>query len=255
VLALSELGCELVAFRLGFSWPFCQRPPTAQGPVVDRHLAEAGICALETSCFEQPSRKGSSGGQCVLQLLHGGARGARSLVDRAARLAGWPVVALSAEWVVPPAAGPIRNRKMLKRRWMAAAARGGNVSGCSVFRGPHPRLLRLCRVALRRSGKSGAGGGGFALSRPAQPAEKSRVFALRCQGVDPGKGKERASICVVGEACGATAWPEGSQRKPPLLGPRLSGRRARSAAPDVRGIGLQAATAPGSWPAAAPRRR
>lgn len=99
--------------------------------------------------------KEAAGGQAVLQLLHGGARGADALVDRAARRLGWPVVAVSAEWDrYRQAAGPIRNRKMLEAAVMAAAAVEGDVLVLGFPGGAGTRdCLRYAQL-LRRSGKS-----------------------------------------------------------------------------------------------------
>ena len=63
--------------------------------------------------------RSAAGGQRVLALFHGAARGADALVDQAARRIAWSVRPVPAAWTVfGPAAGPIRNRQMLE----AAAA-------------------------------------------------------------------------------------------------------------------------------------
>lgn len=64
---------------------------------------------------------GVTGGRAVQLLLHGDARGADQLIDRAASRLGWPVQAVPAEWHRHGrAAGPIRNRALLRRAQLAA---------------------------------------------------------------------------------------------------------------------------------------
>jgi len=56
-----------------------------------------------------------SGGRPVHRLFHGGARGADAAIARAAHQLGWPALALPAAWERHGrAAGPIRNRELLK---------------------------------------------------------------------------------------------------------------------------------------------
>jgi hypothetical protein len=64
---------------------------------------------------------GASGGRPVHLLLHGDARGADQSIDRAARQLGWAVQAVPADWPrLGRAAGPIRNRQLLRRALLAA---------------------------------------------------------------------------------------------------------------------------------------
>ena len=64
---------------------------------------------------------GASGGRPVHLLLHGDARGADQSIDRAARQLGWAVQAVPAQWERHGrAAGPIRNRQLLRRALLAA---------------------------------------------------------------------------------------------------------------------------------------
>ena len=64
-----------------------------------------------------------SGGRLVHLLLHGGARGADAAIGRAARQLGWPSLVLPAEWERHGrAAGPIRNRELLKQAIARAVA-------------------------------------------------------------------------------------------------------------------------------------
>lgn len=64
---------------------------------------------------------GATGGRPVHLLLHGDARGADQSIDRAARRLGWLVQAVPAEWERHGrAAGPIRNRQLLRRALLAA---------------------------------------------------------------------------------------------------------------------------------------
>jgi hypothetical protein len=64
---------------------------------------------------------GASGGRPVHLLLHGAARGADQSIDRAARQLGWAVQAVPAEWERHGrAAGPIRNRQLIRRALLAA---------------------------------------------------------------------------------------------------------------------------------------
>jgi len=54
-------------------------------------------------------------GRPVLQVLHGGARGADALAAAAARRLGWKVVCISADWRrYGRAAGPIRNGVLIQ---------------------------------------------------------------------------------------------------------------------------------------------
>ena len=58
----------------------------------------------------------ASAGRHVLLLLHGGARGADRLIEKAARSLAWPVEVIPAEWArYGRAAGPLRNGLMLRR--------------------------------------------------------------------------------------------------------------------------------------------
>ena len=62
-------------------------------------------------------------GQLVHGLLHGGARGADRAIGRAARLLGWTVEVLPADWRrYGRAAGPIRNRELLELAVLRAEA-------------------------------------------------------------------------------------------------------------------------------------
>ena len=58
----------------------------------------------------------ASAGRPVELLLHGGARGADRLIEKAARSLAWPVEVIAAEWGrYGRAAGPLRNGLMLRR--------------------------------------------------------------------------------------------------------------------------------------------
>jgi hypothetical protein len=64
---------------------------------------------------------GATGGRPVHLLLHGDARGADQSIDQAARRLGWAVKAMPADWQRHGrAAGPIRNRQLLRRALLAA---------------------------------------------------------------------------------------------------------------------------------------
>ena len=64
----------------------------------------------------------ASGGRPVLRLLHGGARGADRLIEKAARSLAWPVEVIAAEWGrYGRAAGPLRNGLMLRQALEQAA--------------------------------------------------------------------------------------------------------------------------------------
>lgn len=64
---------------------------------------------------------GATAGRPVHLLLHGDARGADQSIDRAARQLGWAVQAVPADWQrLGRAAGPIRNRQLLRRALLAA---------------------------------------------------------------------------------------------------------------------------------------
>ena len=68
---------------------------------------------------------GVTGGRAVHLLLHGDARGADQAIDRAARRLGWAVQVMPAEWERHGrAAGPIRNRQLLRRALLAAQVMG-----------------------------------------------------------------------------------------------------------------------------------
>lgn len=68
---------------------------------------------------------GVTGGRAVHLLLHGDARGADQVIDQAARRLGWAVQAMPAEWERHGrAAGPIRNRQLLRRALLAAQVMG-----------------------------------------------------------------------------------------------------------------------------------
>ena len=68
---------------------------------------------------------GVTGGRSVHLLLHGDARGADQRIARAASQLGWPVKGVPAEWQRHGrAAGPIRNRQLLRRAQLAAQVMG-----------------------------------------------------------------------------------------------------------------------------------
>ena len=68
---------------------------------------------------------GATRGRPVHLLLHGDARGADQAIDRAARRLGWAVQVMPAEWERHGrAAGPIRNRQLLRRALLAAQVMG-----------------------------------------------------------------------------------------------------------------------------------
>ena len=58
----------------------------------------------------------ATAGRPVELLLHGGARGADRLIEKAARSLAWPVEVIAAEWGrYGRAAGPLRNGLLLRR--------------------------------------------------------------------------------------------------------------------------------------------
>lgn len=58
----------------------------------------------------------AAAGRLVHRLFHGGARGADRLIHAAAVQLGWPVAVIPAQWArYGLAAGPVRNRLMLRR--------------------------------------------------------------------------------------------------------------------------------------------
>jgi len=75
-----------------------------------------------------------SGGRSVHLLLHGGARGADRAIGRAAQQLGWRVHCLAADWRRHGrAAGPIRNRLLLKQALIEAQARSSPAISASVL--------------------------------------------------------------------------------------------------------------------------
>ena len=63
----------------------------------------------------------ASAGRPVVRLLHGGARGADRLIEKAARSLAWPVEVIAAEWGrYGRAAGPLRNGLLLRQALEAA---------------------------------------------------------------------------------------------------------------------------------------
>jgi hypothetical protein len=71
-----------------------------------------------------------SGGRLVHLVLHGGARGADAAIARAAQQLGWCSLVMPAEWGRHGrAAGPIRNRELLKQAVAWAVA---HTSPCSI---------------------------------------------------------------------------------------------------------------------------
>ena len=73
-------------------------------------------------------------GQLVHGLLHGGARGADRTIGRAAHQLGWPVEVLPADWRRHGrAAGPIRNRELLKLAISRAEALSSAAAPVSVL--------------------------------------------------------------------------------------------------------------------------
>lgn len=72
--------------------------------------------------------RSAASGQRVLALFHGAARGADALVDQAARRITWPMRPMPAAWAAHgPAAGPIRNRRMLAAAAALAQRRGAEL--------------------------------------------------------------------------------------------------------------------------------
>ncbi|MEB3353865.1 MAG: hypothetical protein VKM34_06480 [Cyanobacteriota bacterium] len=77
---------------------------------------------------------GVTGGRAVHLWRHGDARGADQAIDRAARRLGWAVQAMPAEWERHGrAAGPIRNRQLLRRALLAAQVMGSPELPVSVL--------------------------------------------------------------------------------------------------------------------------
>jgi hypothetical protein len=71
-----------------------------------------------------------SGGRLVHLVLHGGARGADAAIAQAAQQLGWCSLVMPAEWGRHGrAAGPIRNRELLKQAVAWAVA---HTSPCSI---------------------------------------------------------------------------------------------------------------------------
>ncbi|MCP9889058.1 hypothetical protein KBY96_14115 [Cyanobium sp. ATX 6A2] len=90
----------------------------------------------------------AAGGQRVLALFHGAARGADALVDQAARRIAWSVRPVPAAWsVFGPAAGPIRNRQMLEA---AAALALGHGAGLLVLAFPGGNGTASCLREAQR---------------------------------------------------------------------------------------------------------
>ena len=75
-----------------------------------------------------------SGGRLVHLVLHGGARGADAAIARAAQQLGWCSLVMPAEWGRHGrAAGPIRNRELLKQAIARARAHTSPGSIASVL--------------------------------------------------------------------------------------------------------------------------
>ena len=98
-----------------------------------------------------------SSGRLVHLLLHGGARGADAAIGQAAHQLGWPSLVMPAQWQRHGrAAGPIRNRALLKRAIAQAVLHTGPGAIASVLVVAFPggagtaSLLNLaCRMAPR----------------------------------------------------------------------------------------------------------
>jgi len=99
-----------------------------------------------------------SSGRLVHLLLHGGARGADAAIGQAAHQLGWPSLVMPAQWQRHGrAAGPIRNRALLKRAIAQAVLHTGPGAIASVLVVAFPggagtaSLLHLARRMAPRS--------------------------------------------------------------------------------------------------------
>jgi hypothetical protein len=99
-----------------------------------------------------------SSGRLVHLLLHGGARGADAAIGQAAHQLGWPSLVMPAQWQRHGrAAGPIRNRALLKRAIAQAVLHTGPSAIASVLVVAFPggagtaSLLHLARRMAPRS--------------------------------------------------------------------------------------------------------
>lgn len=98
-------------------------------------------------------------GQPVRAVFHGGARGADQLIGQAAACLGCAVVAWPAQWrQFGPAAGPLRNRRMVAEAGALAAGLGGVLV---VVAFPGGRGTASCIHEARRWGR--LSGGAFRL--------------------------------------------------------------------------------------------
>jgi hypothetical protein len=97
--------------------------------------------------------RSAAGGQRVLAVFHGGARGADALVDQAARRIAWSVRPVPAAWSqFGRAAGPIRNRRMLEA---ASALAGAQAAELLVLAFPGGAGTESCLREAQRVKKAG----------------------------------------------------------------------------------------------------
>ena len=92
----------------------CDPPGSDSSPLV---IVAGGGRALDWPADQiTAALRQASAGRPVVRLLHGGARGADRLIEKAARSLAWPVEVIPAEWGrYGRAAGPLRNGLLLRR--------------------------------------------------------------------------------------------------------------------------------------------
>jgi len=198
----------------------------------DRPPAEGGILAWNQPCCRSSHQGRQPAGQAgACSCCTGGRPWCDSPGDRAARRLGWPVVAVAPVDRYPQAAGPIRNRKMLKRGEAAAAVEGDVLGSLRPFPGGGQDAIacamRSCCGRRRQVGGRVEGG---CTEQARSAGTGSPVFRAQVPGVDPGERKGRhidLRVCEEDErqTCSGLRLP----RETRFFGPRFLGRGKISA--------------------------